>query len=287
MEPEYPDIPFKGPPRSYSSAGADKRYVAIHNTANDASTSDEAAYAKVRTDGVSSHYYVDATSLVQSLRTEYRAHHAGSSTGNTYAIAYEITGTNSKSRAWWLANVQWDLLARQIARDCKRWGIVPRTLTIAQMKDGHTSGIVTHDQMRQAWGGTTHTDPGPGFPLDYLIERVQQYMEGDDVTEAEMIAACRKAMASMADEAANRSTPTGKQYADDVNVMMQNAGLRTLTVKVDAIAADVKTIVDAVTAASGEIPPDIAAQLAAINAQLGQLVTAEHSAAVAMATGLS
>lgn len=177
--PVYKEI-YDGPPRGYTGSYSKKRYIAIHNTSNDAPARNEASYAKRRTDSVSSHYYVDGTDLIQSLNTDYRAWHAGSSTGNTYAIAYEIVGTNSKSREWWLKNVDWDALAKSIARDMKHFGIENRRLTASQMKDGKSTGIVTHDDMRRAWGGTTHTDPGSNFPMDHLMAKVNTYLNGDD-----------------------------------------------------------------------------------------------------------
>lgn len=176
----YPAI-YSGPPRHYGSTRTDKRYIAIHNTSNDATAEGEASYAKRREDSVSSHYYVDNDSLLQSLDTSLRAYHAGSTIGNSQAIAYEITGTNGKSRSWWLANVAWPLLARQIAIDCREHDIEPQLLTVAEIKAGSKTGIITHDQMRQAWGGTTHDDPGPNFPLDHLLALVQAEME-DDMT---------------------------------------------------------------------------------------------------------
>lgn len=179
MLAEYADVRFDGPPRAYNATSYAKRYIAIHNTSNDATDTGEADYGQARTDGTSSHYYVDADSITQSLRTEYGANHAGSTTGNRYAISYEITGTNGKSRAWWLDNVAWAVLARQIARDCRKWSIPAVLLTTAQMKDGTTKGIVTHDLMRQAWGGTTHTDPGANFPLDHLLALVRAELDGD------------------------------------------------------------------------------------------------------------
>src|SRR5690606_40333300 len=30
-------------------------------------------------------------------------------------------------------------------------------------------GLITHYEMRDAWGGTDHWDPGPNFPIDHLI----------------------------------------------------------------------------------------------------------------------
>lgn len=174
----YPDI-YNGPPRHYGDQVTAKRYVAIHNTSNDASAETEASYAKRREDSVSSHYYVDSNSIVQSLDTKLRAFHAGSAEGNGRAIAYEITGTNGKTRTWWLANVTWLPLARQIAADCRVHGIEPRLLTVADIKAGKLTGLITHDQMRQAWGGTTHTDPGPNFPLEHLLGLVVAEMEAD------------------------------------------------------------------------------------------------------------
>lgn len=167
---------YDGPPNGYTATKTKKRYIVIHNTANDAPAQNEASYAKRRTDSVSSHYYVDGKEVIQSLNTDYKAWHAGSSTGNSYGIAYEVVGTNAKSRTWWLANVAWDKLAKQVATDMRQFGIKNRHLTIAQMRDGVSTGIVTHDDMRRAWGGTTHTDPGANFPMDYLIKKVNEYL---------------------------------------------------------------------------------------------------------------
>lgn len=178
MTPQYPDIPFIGPPRSYNATSYAKRYVVIHNTSNNASARGEAGYAMRRTDGTSSHYYQDRIELIQSLPTIYGANHVGSSMGNRYGIAYEITGVNGWSRAQWLANVAWPLISRQIARDMVRHRIPAQLLTVAQMRQGTPGGMVTHDQCRQAWGGTDHTDPGPNFPLDYLLALVQQQLAG-------------------------------------------------------------------------------------------------------------
>jgi len=150
-----------------------KRYIVIHNTSNNASDANEASYAKRRTDGVSSHYYVDHDSIRQSGDTRWRAQHVGSREGNDRGISYEITGSNGKSRSWWLRNVAWGKLASQIRADCDVHGIEPRLLSIGQIKAGRLTGIITHNQARLAWGHTTHTDPGPNFPMDYLLEQVR------------------------------------------------------------------------------------------------------------------
>jgi hypothetical protein len=176
--PIYSSI-YSGPPNNYGATVTVKKYIVIHNTSNDASAENEASYAKRRTDSVSSHYYVDNDSIIQSLNTDYRAFHVGSKIGNSAGIAYEITGVNAKTRSWWLENVAWELLAKQIRLDCKAHNITPRLLTVDQIKNGSMTGIMTHNQARLAWGGTDHTDPGPNFPLDHLLKLVTE--EEDDM----------------------------------------------------------------------------------------------------------
>jgi hypothetical protein len=170
---------FNGPPRSFTNRRTRKRYIAIHNTSNTnlASAKAEARYAKRRTDHISSHYYVDRVQVIQSLDTDLCAHHAGSREGNTRAIAYEITGWNSFKRQRWLSDVAWHLLAA----DCRTFDIEPRALTVAELDAGRLTGIVTHDLMRRAFGGTTHTDPGSGFPMDHLVALVRAELGGNPI----------------------------------------------------------------------------------------------------------
>lgn len=163
---------YDGPPRWYGKTRTRKEYVVIHATANDGTARDEANNAKHRDDAVSSHFYVDNKRLIQSLDTDLMAWHVGSTIGNTRGIAYEITGTNGKSESWWRSNVAWPLLAASIRRDCEEWNIEPQALSVRDIKSGDRTGIITHDQARLAWGKTDHTDPGPNFPMGYLIELV-------------------------------------------------------------------------------------------------------------------
>lgn len=147
--------------------------IAIHNTANDASAANEASYATRRTDGVSSHFYADGKEVIQSLDTVNRAGHAGSTNGNYNAVAVEITGVNAKSRQWWLDNVNWSELGYVLAQVCKAYGISVRRASVAEMKSNpRVKAFYSHNDMRLAWGGTTHTDPGDNFPWDRLLAEV-------------------------------------------------------------------------------------------------------------------
>lgn len=148
---------------------AKKRYIVIHSTENTASAEDESSYAKRRTDGVSSHYYADKNKVLQSTDTNTGANHVGSMEGNKYGIAYEVIGLAKWTRETWKRNVQLVKLAAAIARDCARWDIPIVHGSVADLK-AHKPGIYTHHDFTRAIGGTDHTDPGTGFPLDLLID---------------------------------------------------------------------------------------------------------------------
>lgn len=166
------NVPYDGPPRGYGNSGSGKRYIAIHNTSNDAPPKSEASYAKRRTDSVSAHFFSDPSTIIQSLDTRYDAWHAGSRTGNRYAVAFEIIGYNSWSESYWRRAI--DRVAPLIAEVCRTHKISPQWLSASQARDGRTTGFVTHDDMRRVWGGTTHTDPGPNFPRTYLMDAVRR-----------------------------------------------------------------------------------------------------------------
>jgi N-acetyl-anhydromuramyl-L-alanine amidase AmpD len=216
-------IPYVQGRNAYTDSDGRKYAIAIHNTANDASARDEASYATRRTDGVSSHFYADDVEVIQSLDTNHRAGHAGSAEGNNHAVAVEITGTNAKSRSWWLANVAWDQLGRVLAVVCRQYGIAVRRAPVAEMASNpQARAIYGHDDMRRAWGGTTHTDPGPNFPWDRLFDAINQHLiEEDDVTADELKAAVIAGVHGALDQAATRSTPTGRQMGDDIAVLLR------------------------------------------------------------------
>lgn len=175
-----PGLPFR---QALHHGGITSKYgIAIHCTDNDASAAAEAIYAAVRTDSVSTHFTVDGHEMWQCLDTLAEAYHAGSSEGNHYGIAVEFVGRVGYSRAWWLANIAWGLVGRTLAAVITRHGIPPRRLSVSEMVMRPTTrGFYSHNDMRLAWGGTTHTDPGPGFPWDRLFESIATALDTPEV----------------------------------------------------------------------------------------------------------
>jgi hypothetical protein len=62
----------------------------------------------------------------------------------------------------------------------RRFNIPNRWCTVDDLK-ARRAGHTTHNDLRLAFGGTTHTDPGAGFPRDHVIEIVAAELEGDDM----------------------------------------------------------------------------------------------------------
>jgi N-acetyl-anhydromuramyl-L-alanine amidase AmpD len=212
-----PGIPFVQGLNDYVDGDRRKYAIAIHNTSNNASDTQEAIYAARRPDGVSAHFYADGDSVTQSLDTDDKAGHAGSKTGNENAIAVEITGANGWTRTQWLANVAWDKLAAVlrtvIAHHWPDGSFQIRRATVAEMKaNPKVQAFYGHDDMRQAWGGTDHVDPGPGFPWDYLFALLRTTAREDDMP---LYIKSRKT--TLGYEYAGIDPPTGKGILVPVN----------------------------------------------------------------------
>lgn len=190
---EYPDLTFV-PPRAYGRGrdGKAVRYIVVHYTAGSERTTsaeDGASYDARRTDGVSTHYFVDSNSVVQCVLTKDRANTARHK-GNRLGIQYELCGT-VQTRAQWLDAASLPTLrnaAKQIARDCRKYGIPVRRLSAAQTREAWTRfpdgprGIVGHVDCTNAYpeDGGDHTDPGREFPWDVLLTMVEGEMKEDD-----------------------------------------------------------------------------------------------------------
>ncbi len=259
-------IPYVQGRNDYADGDARKYGIAIHNTSNDASDSGEASYARRRPDGTSSHFYVDGDSVTQSIDTHDRAGHAGSTHGNDHGIAVEITGANGWSRDRWLRSVAWDKLGAVLAKVIRHhWpdgSFKVRRATVAQMRaNPKVKAFYGHDDMRRAWGGTDHTDPGKNFPWDRLLDAVNAALragaqpstpkETDDMPLTDKDAPVI--------QRAIHNTPVGRTGETFATVL---SGLRGTGGKLDIILA----------AVAGD---DVAEQVAALAARVEQLAAAD------------
>lgn len=199
------------PPKSYTAGrkSGQPSVLFIHTTEGSEGTQsaeDGAAYDARRTDGTSTHFFVDADSVVQCVRTTDEAH-AARSHGNDVGIQIEVCGTAGQSAAQWADAASAGTL-EQLARLCvklraQRPGRFPLVnLTPAQLAAGGR-GFAEHYDATRAWpeDGGTHTDPGPNFPWARLFARITELESEDDMPTIEQITEAaeqgfRNAMAS-------------------------------------------------------------------------------------------
>lgn len=92
-----------------------------------------------------------------------------------------IPGRAAQSRAEWLdgwSRAQIRGVARFIADKHQADGFPLDRLTVAQLRAG-ARGICGHVDVTYAWRQTDHTDPGPSFPWDVLLDDVHHLLHPD------------------------------------------------------------------------------------------------------------
>lgn len=129
--------------------------------------------------GTSAHDIFDPGEGVEMVRPGTVAYHVGPA-GNGKTRGSEHCGKVGFTRDQWLTDDGIQMLdrsARYNAAAAKRDGVLPRWLTLTQLKNLEP-GFATHNDVRLALGGTTHSDPGPNFPYDVYMQLVQGYYNG-------------------------------------------------------------------------------------------------------------
>jgi N-acetyl-anhydromuramyl-L-alanine amidase AmpD len=121
----------------------------------------------------SCHWVVDDAETIQCVREEDVGWHAPGANHNSIGI--EHAGKASQDEAGWRDDFSAAMLLRSIelcAAICARWSIPAALVTVTGLAS-LARGITTHDAVSRAFGRSTHTDPGPAFPLVWYVERVR------------------------------------------------------------------------------------------------------------------
>jgi N-acetyl-anhydromuramyl-L-alanine amidase AmpD len=128
----------------------------------------------------SAHFCIDSDSIVQCVRVQDVAWHAPGANHN--GIGLEHAGRAAQKRAEWLdqyGRTMLELSARLCAHLCTKYQIPAIARDASALRTG-AKGITTHLAVTQAFARSTHTDPGPGFPLDWYVQRVGVLMSEMD-----------------------------------------------------------------------------------------------------------
>ncbi len=145
------------------------RVIVLHSTEGSTAAGAAGWFADPRSGG-SAHLVVDDTACFRTLPDDVIPW--GAQGVNTDGLHLEVAGFAKWTRAEWMAHeARITRAAQLIAAWCRQYGIPARLLTAAELKAG-ARGITTHATAVKVYGGD-HSDPGAGFPLDVLLERVR------------------------------------------------------------------------------------------------------------------
>ena len=108
---------------------------------------------------------------------------------NQEGLHIEQRGTSDFTREMWLGERRNTMLrcAFHVANWCTIFDIPIRFLQEADLRaEGETArGITTHANVSNAFGVSNHQDPGPNYPIDVLMEDIERFAKGDEMTDEE------------------------------------------------------------------------------------------------------
>lgn len=131
----------------------------------------------------SAHYCVDADSIVQCVRERDVGWHAPGA--NHDGIGIEHAGRAKQTGREWGDAYSVAMLERSanlVAELCRRYRIPVTWLYAADLKAGKR-GITSHKAVSDAFGRSSHWDPGNGFPVEWYLARVRSKLAGAPVAE--------------------------------------------------------------------------------------------------------
>lgn len=134
---------------------------------------------KTMTRQASAHVCVDNNSAVRCVSDSDTAWAAPGA--NSDGLQLEMAGFAKQTREQWLDSYG-KALMEVAAMACADWAnkykIPVRKLTQAQLRAGQ-KGFTSHADVSAVYKRSDHSDPGKGFPWDYFLVRVEDFLDGD------------------------------------------------------------------------------------------------------------
>ena len=178
------------PSRWFTALPAGRRsdLVVVHTVEGDpdipSTVADEGAeavarYCARRDDKVSAHWFVDDDSIVRGVKDKDVAYAAPGANHN--GIQIELCGWARWTREQWLGEHIGTLcnLAHLMVHYWRANQVLLAYVDEHGLAKGHR-GITTHHDVTQAFKRSTHTDPGPGFPLHDVIQLAWHLLLAED-----------------------------------------------------------------------------------------------------------
>lgn len=132
-----------------------------------------AKYFATTTKKASAHYCFDNDSEVQCVLDKDVAYAAPGA--NSDGLQFELAGYAAQSQGEWKDLFSLSMLSRAAIvayHKCLEFDIPVVALSNADLLAGK-KGIVTHNQVSQAYKLSSHWDPGPNFPMGLFIDLIK------------------------------------------------------------------------------------------------------------------
>lgn len=153
------------------------RAICIHVTVNTPGTpAENVANYQIQSESGSYHELVDTGANVLIENTDDWLSWSAGPKGNWCALhrSYVMRGTESQAE-WRKYDAMLRAGAQRDAQWAKKYNIPVVKLTPAELRAGKR-GFCGHHDVSLAWGESDHVDPGVGFPWDYYLQIVREYM---------------------------------------------------------------------------------------------------------------
>lgn len=122
----------------------------------------------------SAHKNFDSNSIAVSVQDGDEAYHAPPA--SRWTLGYEQAGYARQTAAEWrdpysIAMIR--IVADELRSDSEKYGFPLEERSVADLKRGNVDGVYTHDSVSKAWGQSDHWDPGPHYPMDFLLQNAR------------------------------------------------------------------------------------------------------------------
>jgi N-acetylmuramoyl-L-alanine amidase CwlA len=146
--------------------------IVIHSTENNLRTGIAETVAQYFAGGsvkASAHYVVDSDEVIQCVDPALIAWAAPGS--NEIGIQIEMCGKAEWTQAQWLLPAAQAMIkhAKWLVHDLAAKYDIPLALINADGLKAGARGVTRHRDVTKAWHRSTHTDPGQGFDMDWLL----------------------------------------------------------------------------------------------------------------------
>lgn len=180
-DPCYPDDAIQAVHSSGKRDMAKVNVIVVHDTEGGSSAKGAANWFHDSRSGGSAHIISGEDGCFRCLPDDVSPW--GAPGANSNGLHIEIAGKASWTRQEWLDHDKTlNCAARLIAEWCFAYDI-PATfvdapaLVAGEVADPPKLGITTHAEVSKAFKHSDHWDPGPNFPMDEFLARVQNALD--------------------------------------------------------------------------------------------------------------